>query len=102
MLVVAGTLSFDPARQEDVVEAARRATDLTREEEGCLSYELFADLSGPGRLHVFEEWEEERHWRAHLETDHFKEWAGFLQSCGLRARDISRYYVSSVVANRPT
>lgn len=101
MLVVAGTITYDPAYHDDVVEAARRVTEPTRAEEGCLSYELFADLTGPGRLHVFEEWEEEHYWAAHLETPHFTEYAAFLQSCGLRDRDISRYYVSKVVSNRP-
>lgn len=101
MLIVAGTITFDPAHQEDIVAAAHRVTGPTREEEGCLSYEIFADLSGPGRLHVFEQWEEEHHWAAHLETPHFTEYAAFLQSCGLRTRDFSRYYVSKVVPNRP-
>lgn len=102
MLVVAGTITFDPAHQQDVIEAARRVADFTRREAGCVSYEFFADLTAPGRLHVFEEWEEEHHLIAHLETAHYVEFSGVLQSAGLRSRDIKRYHVSSVAPNRPT
>ena len=99
MLVVAGTVTYDPTHQEDVVAGAARVAKHTRAEEGCLSYEFFADLSGPGRLLVFEEWEEERHLVAHLETQHLADFRVVLQSAGLRSRDINRYYVYGVVPN---
>lgn len=102
MLVVAGTISYDPAHQQDVIDATDRVSEVTRQEEGCLSYEFFADLSGPGRLHVFEEWEEESHLLAHLETPHLAEFHGVLRSSGLNNRDIRRYYVSSTEPKRPS
>jgi len=100
MLVVAGTIEFDPADQEAVVAVAQQASIATRAEVGCISYEFFADLAGNGRLHVFEEWEEERHLLAHFETPHFVAYAAELEAIGLRSRDITRYYVSSHGPNR--
>jgi quinol monooxygenase YgiN len=101
VLVVAGTITFDPAHQEDVIEAACRVVEATRQEAGCLSYEFFADLIEPGRLIVFEEWEEESHLLDHLETPHLAEFRKALQACGMKSRDIRRYYVSSVGPNSP-
>ena len=102
MLVVAGTITYDPAHQQEVVEAARRVAEFTRREAGCMSYEFFADLTAPGRLHVFEEWGAEHHLIAHLGTAHYLEFSAVLQSAGLESRDINRYHVSSVAPNRPT
>jgi len=58
MVVVAGTITFDPARHQAMIAAARRVEERTRAEDGCISYEFFADLTEPGRLHLFEEWED--------------------------------------------
>ncbi len=101
MLVVAGTITFDPAHQEQMVEAANRVTAVTRAEEGCISYEFFADLNQPGRFHLFEEWEEEEHLLAHFEAPHLAEFFEVMQAYGLASRDITRYYVSSHGPNRP-
>ena len=100
MLVVAGTITYDPAYQQEVIAAADRVAALTRLEEGCLSYEFFADLMAPGRIHVFEEWEEEHHLEAHLQTAHLVEFSEVLRSSGLESRDINRYFVSSKRPNR--
>jgi quinol monooxygenase YgiN len=102
MLVVAGTITYDPTNQQNVVAAAVRVAESTRLEEGCLSYEFFADLTMLGRIHVFEEWEQEHHLIAHLETSHLAEFSAVLQSAGMRDRNINRYYVSGAVQNRPT
>ena len=102
MIVVAGTITYDPTHQQDVIAGALRVAEATRTEEGCRSYEFFADLARPGRLLVFEEWEEESHLVAHLETQHLADFGVVLQSAGLQSRDINRYYVSGVVPNRPT
>lgn len=102
MLVVAGTVTYDPAYQQAVIAAAGRVAALTRLEQGCLSYEFFADLMTPGRIHVFEEWEEEHHLEAHLQTPHLIEFGEVLQSSGLETKDINRYFVSSKRPNRPS
>jgi quinol monooxygenase YgiN len=101
MIVVAGTIAFDPTSQEAVIAAVDRVSEATRAETGCISYEFFADLAAAGRLHLFEEWEEERHLLAHFETPHLAEFYQQLQAADLTARDITRYHVSSYGPNRP-
>ena len=100
MIIVAGTITFDPANQETVVAAAQKVATATRAEDGCISYEFFADLVQPGRLHLFEEWEEESHLLAHFEEPHFLEYGAVLAGADLRSRDITRYHVSSHGPNR--
>ena len=100
MLVVAGTITFDPANHQDMVDAAVATALASRTEEGCVSYEFFADVSQPGRLLVFEEWEEERHLLAHFKTSHFADFHSVLQASGPRSRDVNRYYVSRREPNR--
>lgn len=102
MLVVAGTITFDPSHHEAVVDAARRVAEMTRLEAGCTSYEFFGDLSQRGRLLVFEEWDEEAQLLEHLETDHVAEFYAVLQSSDIQSRDIRRYHVSRSEPNRPS
>jgi quinol monooxygenase YgiN len=101
MLIVAGTITFDPVHQQEMVDAAHVVAEETRKEAGCMSYEFFADLSTPGRFHLFEEWEDEAALLTHLETEHLATFYGVLQASGLASRDINRYYVSSYGPNRP-
>jgi quinol monooxygenase YgiN len=101
MLIVAGTITFDPSHQDRMVEAAGVVAAATREESGCISYEFFTDLTTPGRLHLFEEWDHEDSLVAHFETPHLKAFYEVMQSSGLLERNINRYYVSSWGANHP-
>lgn len=101
MLIVSGTITFDPANQDQMVAAAGTVAEATRAESGCISYEFFADLTTPGRLHLFEEWEDEDSLLAHFETDHLAAFYQVMQASGLESRNINRYYVSSWGPNRP-
>ncbi|MGI9586533.1 MAG: putative quinol monooxygenase [Acidimicrobiia bacterium] len=102
MLVVAGTITFDPAHHETVVDAARIVAESTRLESGCSSYEFFSDLTLRGRLLVFEEWEGETQLLNHLESDHVAQFGAVLRASGMKSRDITRYHVSTSEPNRPS
>lgn len=95
MIVVAGTVTFDGANQEVVIAAANRVAEITRTEDGCISYEFFADLNGPGRMLVFEEWESEEALETHMKTPHLADFRAALGAAGATGRDIDRYIVES-------
>jgi quinol monooxygenase YgiN len=42
----------------------------TRKEEGCVSYELYQDITNPGRFTFIEEWQSKQHLDVHLKTPH--------------------------------
>ena len=59
------------AGSEDAVRAALiTLTDATRQEEGCLAYELFESASTPGTFVTVERWTDQAALEAHLGTPH--------------------------------
>lgn len=91
MIVVAGTMVVDADRHEAMVAAANLVSAATRQEDGCLSYEFFADLNDRSRFHVFEEWESLEALEAHLRTDHVRAFGADLRACGLTTSELYRY-----------
>ena len=69
-LHVVAMLHARPGSEEELRELARGLLDPTREEPGCLRYELFEDPADPAALTFVELWESEAHLQAHLETPH--------------------------------
>jgi quinol monooxygenase YgiN len=93
MIVISGTLTYVP-ESEDLVRAACIAVaEETRREEGCISYEFFADLTGPGRVHVFEEWESDEALAAHGASAHIAAFRDALRGAGTTGRTLTRYVV---------
>lgn len=57
---------------DEVIELCKELVQLTREEEGCIKYEMFQDEQDPCILTMIEEWESRDHLNSHFEADHFK------------------------------
>ena len=95
MLVLAGTLTIDPSGRETVADAVRAITAATRNEAGCVEYRFSFDVDDDGLVHVFEAWEDEAVWLAHMGTPHV---AAFGASVGALMKDaaLQRYDVSGV------
>lgn len=98
MIVVAGTVVIDADRHEAMVDAANLVSAATRQEDGCLSYEFFADLTDRSRFHVFEEWENLEALEAHLRTDHIRTFGASLRECGIKGSEIYRYAATGKTA----
>ncbi|SDX80855.1 Quinol monooxygenase YgiN [Modestobacter sp. DSM 44400] len=63
--------------QEDVVRQALLALVApTREEEGCLAYELFESAVAPGTFVTQERWRHQGDLDAHLQTEHVQKALG--------------------------
>ena len=56
MIIVAGTLTVDPAERDDYLASCVLAMDAARRAPGCLDFALSADLLEPTRINVFERW----------------------------------------------
>lgn len=56
---------------EKVINLYDELIKKTREEDGCISYELFQDINDKNVLIIIEEWESEKHLDAHKKTEHF-------------------------------
>ena len=54
------------------VEYMREMMRLTKEEDGCISYDLYESVDGSGEVVMVEIWESKEKLDKHMETDHFK------------------------------
>ena len=96
MLVIAGTVSIDPANRDAAIQAATVMMAETQKEAGCISYVFSADLSDPGGFRIFEEWESQEALEAHFEAPHMAEFQAKFGKLGVRGMKVQRYEVSSV------
>jgi quinol monooxygenase YgiN len=91
MILIAGTVDVDPQKRDDALVAACPHMTATRAQKGCIDYVWSADPMVPGRVYVFERWEDEASLRKHFEGEHYlnmrNSWGGF----GKLSTDIWKY-----------
>ena len=96
MIIVHGTIPIRPDRRERALELARRMTEATLAEAGCISYEFFVGLSDPNTLMLFQEWDTMEALMAHYQTDHMEEFLRELPEVVSGEIATRRYLVQSV------
>ena len=96
MLVIAGTVSIDPANVETATEAAIVMMQETRKEPGCISYTFSASLEEPGTYRIFEEWESQEALDAHFTAPHMATFQKAMGGMGVRAMEVQRYEIAKV------
>ncbi len=57
-------------RAEELKSICLGLIELTRKEEGCIAYELYQDITNPGKFTFIENWQSKEHLDAHLKTPH--------------------------------
>src|SRR4051812_10609175 len=57
MLIIAGTLTVDPADRDRFIESRRDTVARARAMNGCLEYAFSADAVDPACVRLFERWE---------------------------------------------
>jgi len=67
MLIVAGHFDVDPSDRDAFIEDRVEAVKASRAEQGCITYAFSADPVEPGRVLLFERWEDKPSLAAHLE-----------------------------------
>jgi quinol monooxygenase YgiN len=59
VLIIAGSLTVDPADRAAFLAANSDVIGLARQAEGCLDFVQAADPVDPARINIFERWESE-------------------------------------------
>ncbi len=59
MLIVAGTFDVAPERREEFLASRRELQLHSRTEPGCIEYVFSADSIDPGRVRLFEIWQDQ-------------------------------------------
>lgn len=63
-------LRAQPGKEADLKQVLVGLIEPTREENGCIGYELLENLEDPREFTFVEEWEGESALEAHFSTDH--------------------------------
>ena len=59
-------------QQKEFVEYMRQMIELTKEEDGCIAYDLYEAADGSGAVVLLELWESKEALEQHMLSDHFK------------------------------
>jgi quinol monooxygenase YgiN len=91
VLIIAGSLTVDPADRERFLEVNADVVGEARRAAGCLDFVQAPDPLEPGRINIFELWEDEVHLLAFRgagqpDTD----------SPPIQAAKVRRYLISAV------
>ena len=79
MVKLIARLSAKPGQEKVLTNALRELAAPSREEAGCILYDVCAVKDAPGELLVLEEWESQDALDRHMATPHFK---AFLAKAG--------------------
>jgi quinol monooxygenase YgiN len=94
MLVVAGTITLDPAKRGLIDAAFEKMRAATLQEPGCIEYQAYADRNDPGTVFMFEKWESQDALNAHFVSPHMAEFGKAMGEAGVKGMDIRKYEVS--------
>jgi len=95
MLIVAGTITIDPAQVERFSEAATQMMLATHEEPGNIAYVFSVNVADPGSIEIFEVWEAAQDLDRHMTLPHMTTFRAALKELTVTGRSISRYEVAS-------
>ena len=69
---VVAVITAKPGSEDAVREAMKGIVGPTREEPGCLAYDLSESSSAPGTFITVEEWSDPSDLTKHMETEHIQ------------------------------
>lgn len=94
MILIAGKISLDPAKQEEATAAALEMMEATRAEPGNVEYAFTWDLVEAGVLRVIEQWEDQAALDAHFEAPHMATFTGKMGALGLTGMEVTKHEVA--------
>jgi quinol monooxygenase YgiN len=94
MLIVSGTLTFDPAKAERFHEVAATLVEATLAEPGCITYGFWSDPANPGRVRAYEEWESAEALGEHMGTPHMAAFMGAMGEVGVTGSELTQHEVA--------
>lgn len=74
MIYVIATLTVAAEQRDALIAAAQPCIAATRQEAGCISYDLTASTTDGGTAIFVERWESREHLQAHFGTPHMATW----------------------------
>jgi quinol monooxygenase YgiN len=91
MIIVAGTLTFDPAKASLLAEGFDKVQTATLEEDGCLGYDYYLSRHEPGVVLMFEKWESEDALAKHMQSPNMAAVGAVMGQIGITGADVKKY-----------
>lgn len=63
----------------------------SRQEKGCIAYDLYQDVEDPYCVVLLEEWEEEKDQEEHMKSSHFKELIPQINQCLRKTHPLTKF-----------
>jgi len=76
---------------EEVISLYEELVELTRKEEGCISYELYRDSKDSNVIAMIEEWESREALERHLNSEHFTRIVPQVKKFMIKETDLTIY-----------
>ena len=73
-------IQVNPENRETVLAAARRLTEASLLQEGCIAYDIFESATRRDVLMICETWSDEEALKAHSESDVFVKEVGVMRA----------------------
>ena len=93
MIIIAGTVDLKPEVRNAALDSTRELMAETRSQRGCLDYVWAPDSAVPGRIYVFERWEDRDALAAHFAGQYYKRMLAAMGSHGVQDVDVSKYRI---------
>lgn len=71
-LTITGNVIAKSGHEDFVRSELEKLIPITREEAGCIQYDLHQDNENPCYFMFYENWESRELWQAHMQNDHLK------------------------------
>ena len=69
---VVATFQVNEGQQAEFAGYLREMIDITKQEDGCIAYDLYGATDGSSECVMVEIWESRENLDLHLDSDHFK------------------------------
>lgn len=94
VVTIAGTIDFAGKDVSAILLGARALIEAVYDEPGCIHYAWTADVLTPGRIWVYEEWENSATLSAHLAAEPYVAMAAYLGEAGMSGADVHKYRIA--------
>ncbi len=96
MIIVIAIMNVKPGKKDAFILDAKDLVTETRQETGCISYDLLTSTEDEDLLVMLEKWEDIESLNAHMETDHFKKFGETIERFLTKEIEVKSYSVDSL------
>jgi quinol monooxygenase YgiN len=95
-VAVIGIVRFPPERAADIRPVIQKLVAATRQEEGCIAYDVAEDVLEPGLFRFSEMWTDAEGLKRHTTAPHIPPWHQASRECGQLEKRFHVIQVASV------